>query len=54
MEDGYIKWIGKKERIYQITAERCSIADAFREQNNLESDRKSIEILEEFSEMRAK
>lgn len=48
--NGYIKRIGKRDRIYQVTAEGYNVADAFREQNNLDPSKKPAEILSEFGE----
>lgn len=51
MSKGYIKRTGKKDRIYQVTAEGYSIADAFREQNNLDPSKDPNDILAEFGEL---
>ena len=50
MGKGYIKRVGRKDRIYQVTAEGYSLADAFREQSNLDPSKKPNEILAEFGE----
>lgn len=50
LANGYIKRIGRKDRIYQVTAEGYNIADAFRDQNNLDSSKKPADILLEFGE----
>ena len=47
---GYIKKIGRKDLIYQVTAEGYSIADAFKEQNNLDPSKEPEEILAGFGE----
>ena len=51
MSKGYIKRTGKKDRIYQVTAEGYSIADAFRNQNNLDPSKEPSEILAEFGDV---
>ena len=47
---GYIKRTGRKNQIYQVTAEGYNIADAFREQNGLDPSRKPAETLLKFGE----
>ena len=47
---GYIKIIGKKDRIFQVTAEGYNIADAFRETNDLDPSKEPAEILLQFGE----
>ena len=48
--NGFIKRIGRIDQIYRVTAEGYSIADAFREQNNLDTSKKPADILLEFGE----
>lgn len=50
MTKGYIKRTGKKDLIYQVTAEGYSIADAFKAQNGLDANKEPTEILAEFGE----
>ena len=47
---GYIKKIGRKDLIYQVTAKGYSIADAFKDQNNLDPSKEPDELLAEFGE----
>lgn len=47
---GYIKRIGGKNQIYQVTDEGYNIADTFRKQNDLDSSKKPTETLLEFGE----
>ena len=47
---GYIKRIGGKNQIYQVTAEGYNIADTFRKQNDLDPSKKPTETLLEFGE----
>lgn len=46
----YIKRTGRKNQIYQVTAEGYNIADAFREQNGLDPSRKPAETMLKFGE----
>ena len=50
MSQGYIKRVGRKDRIYQVTAAGYGIADSFREQSNLDPSKEPNEILAEFGE----
>ena len=47
---GYIKRIGKKDRIFQVTAEGYNIADEFRETNDLDPSKEPAEVLLQFDE----
>lgn len=50
LANGYIKRTGRNDRIYQVTAEGYNIADAFKEQNNLDPSKKPNDILSELIE----
>ena len=48
--NGYIKRTGKKDQIFQVTAEGYNIADAFRETNDLDLSKEPAEVLLQFGE----
>ena len=45
---GYIKLVGKKDRIYSLTADGYNLADRFKEQCNIDARKTSGEILSDF------
>ena len=45
---GYIKHVGKKDRIYSLTADGYNLADRFKEQCNINPVKTSTEILSDF------
>ena len=50
LKNGYIKKVGRKDPIYQVTTSGFDVAEGFKNDNNLDISKTSEEILEEFGE----
>ncbi|MBR1852461.1 MAG: toll/interleukin-1 receptor domain-containing protein [Lachnospiraceae bacterium] len=50
LKNGYIKRVGSKDPIYQVTATGYRIADGFKRDNGLDTSKSSAEILKAFDE----
>lgn len=48
LKKGYIKKIGRKDPLFQVTTIGYSIADGFKEDNELDCSKTPAEILKEF------